>query len=77
MNFQLQYVPLERGRPSLVFLCDAQGNVELGQLDRDALNDYLFARAMVGLQYKRPEIQPWVSEPVAGEAKSTCCGESL
>ena len=42
------------------FPCDAQGHVDLQSLGLRAFNDYLFARALVGLRFSKPSV--WASE---------------
>ena len=47
----------DRGR-GLAFSCDAQGQVNLDALSDRALNDYLFARTVIGREFLIPEVEP-------------------
>ena len=42
----------------LAFPCDAAGRVDLDALGERALNDYLYARAVIGRELTRPVIEP-------------------
>jgi hypothetical protein len=39
---------------TLAFPCDAAGRVDLDRLARRALNDYLYARVVIGREFARP-----------------------
>ena len=54
--FEVRYVPLGGQWPLLAFPCDASGAVTLDSLPRSVLNDYFFARAVVGFAYAPPAI---------------------
>jgi hypothetical protein len=41
----------------VAFLCDAQGLVDLDALGRQALNNYLYARAVVGREFRMPRVR--------------------
>ncbi|MGS0755209.1 hypothetical protein ACVBEH_11185 [Roseateles sp. GG27B] len=42
----------------MAFPCDARGDVLLDALSAKAMENYLFARAVVGHEYASPVIQP-------------------
>lgn len=43
---------------TLIFPCDAHGQVELDQLSEPALRDYLYARVVMGHQLAMPRVMP-------------------
>jgi hypothetical protein len=43
---------------ALVFPCDADGHVALDDLSDRALQNYLYARAVVGREYAYPSVLP-------------------
>jgi hypothetical protein len=56
-SYALCYQPLfERGR-GFSFPCDAQGHVAIDELSERALNNYLYARAMVGKELEWPRVR--------------------
>lgn len=46
---------------ALEFPCDAEGRVELDGLSDRARMNYLFARAVVGCEFRRPAVVPAVA----------------
>ena len=56
-SHEIRYQSLFRG-PSLCFPCDERGAVELDALSERARENYLYARAVVGLEYAFPSVQP-------------------
>ena len=42
---------------ALCFPCDAEGHVNMDALSPVAIENYLFARAMVGREYAAPEVK--------------------
>ncbi len=54
-SHEITYRALFRG-PSLCFPCDEQGEVELDSLSDSARENYLYARAVVGLEYAYPSV---------------------
>lgn len=52
-SHEIIYRALFRG-PSLCFPCDERGEVELDGLSENARENYLYARAVVGLEYAFP-----------------------
>lgn len=55
-GFELRYRSLSRHRCGYAFPCDAEGRVNLDQLSERARANYLYARAMVGLDLLQPEV---------------------
>jgi len=59
---ELRFKPLfDEGR-SYAFPCDAQGRVDMDSLSRMALQNYLYARAVVGRELFLPQVTPHVPE---------------
>jgi hypothetical protein len=56
-HFELRFRSLFDAGKALVFPCDAQGRVQMDQLSERALDNYLFARAVVGRDYAVPELR--------------------
>jgi hypothetical protein len=54
-SFEIRYQALFRG-PSLCFPCDERGDVPLDSLSDRARDNYLYARAVVGLEYAYPSV---------------------
>ena len=54
-SHEIRYQSLFRG-PSLCFPCDERGAVELDALSERARENYLYARAVVGLEYAYPSV---------------------
>jgi hypothetical protein len=55
--YRLRFGPLSRQSFALEFPCDASGRVDLDALTRAARVNYLYARAVVGLEFTRPAVQ--------------------
>jgi hypothetical protein len=54
----LRFRPLlARGR-CLAFPCSGSGRVDMDALEERTLCNYLYARAVVGVEYARPSIEP-------------------
>jgi hypothetical protein len=62
--FQLRFGSLLHGGRALAFPCDAGGRVDLDALSPRALGNYLYARAMIGREFRRPAVVP--TGPAAG-----------
>ena len=56
-QFELRFQSLFHSGKALAFPCDARGDVMLDVLSERALENYLFARAVVGHEYANPVIQ--------------------
>jgi hypothetical protein len=56
---EIRFHSLFRGR-GLCFPCDERGRVELDALSDRARENYLYARAVVGVEFAHPEVCPAV-----------------
>ena len=56
--YQLSFHPLPGTGRHLAFPCDASGRVDLDGLARRHLNDYLYARAVIGREFVAPMVEP-------------------
>lgn len=56
-HHELRYRSLFDLGHALAFPCNVQGEVLLDELSARALNNYLYARAVVGLEYAVPSVQ--------------------
>ena len=56
-DFELRFESLFQTGRALAFPCDACGGVRLDSLSETALQNYLFARAVVGRDYASPTIR--------------------
>ena len=53
---EVQFTSLSVGGRAMTFPCDALGHVDLDALPTRALHNYLFARAMIGMEYSLPRV---------------------
>ncbi len=53
----LRFRSLFREGRGLAFPCDPQGQVNLDALSRAALNNYLYARAVMGREFAWPSVE--------------------
>lgn len=56
--YEIRYQPLAEDLSALSFPCDMQGHVDLDELSPLVVENYLFARAMVGRGYALPAVVP-------------------
>ena len=56
-GFRLSFYPLSNAGRRLVFPCDASGRVDMDRLAERTLNNYLYARAVVGAEFVPPVIE--------------------
>ena len=56
LAYEIFYRPLADAQATLHFPCDGQGHVDLDELSPEAIENYLFARAMVGRDYALPAV---------------------
>jgi hypothetical protein len=56
-HYELRFQSLFDAGRAYAFPCDASGRVDLDALGERALNNYLYARAVVGLEFLMPSIQ--------------------
>jgi hypothetical protein len=66
--YELRFESLFQPGPALAFPCDSEGHVDLERCSPDARTSYLFARFMVGREYKRPRVAP------AGDPQAVAAG---
>jgi hypothetical protein len=57
-GWELRFDPLSAHSRGFVFPCDARGQVDMGALSRQAFNNYLYARAMMGREVTWPNVHP-------------------
>ena len=55
LRFELRYSSLSPLRRGYAFPCDAQGNIDLDHLGERARDNYLYARAVVGVYLYWPQ----------------------
>ena len=58
MLYEVRFQSLFNEGRALTFPCDAAGHVEMDALSERARNNYLYARAVVGLEYATPAVGP-------------------
>ena len=57
-SYEIRFQSLfDQGR-ALCFPCDEQGQVAMDSLSQRALENYLYARAVIGREYAYPQVQP-------------------
>jgi hypothetical protein len=54
--YEIRFQSLIYKDRALAFPCDAQGHVQMDDLSERALENYLFARAVVGREYAAPAV---------------------
>lgn len=57
-GYELRFRPLFADRRAYAFPCDATGHVDMDSLGERALNNYLYARAMMGRELSWPDVIP-------------------
>lgn len=55
-HYELSYLTRIGGDGGYSFGCDAQGTVDMNAMTERARNNYLYARAVVGIELQRPTI---------------------
>ncbi|HMC14148.1 MAG TPA: hypothetical protein VKI18_00850 [Albitalea sp.] len=55
--FELRFRSLFVEGRGFVFPCDAAGHVDMDSLSRHALNNYLYARSVIGREVAMPAVQ--------------------
>ena len=55
-GYQIRFQSLFQQGRALSFPCDRQGHVDLNALTPRAMDNYLFARAMVGREFAAPAV---------------------
>jgi hypothetical protein len=56
IHYEIRFESLFKPGHAYSFPCDAQGHVEMDDLSNRALNNYLYARAVVGLEFAAPAV---------------------
>jgi len=56
-GYEVRFRSLQGAGPELAFPCDAQGHVVIDDLTERQRHCYLYARAVIGYQYARPEVR--------------------
>ncbi len=56
--YQLRFESLFQQGRALAFPCDDHGQVAMDELSERALENYLYARAVVGHEYSLPHVVP-------------------
>jgi hypothetical protein len=59
-GWELRFDALFDGRRGFAFPCNAEGRVDMDALGERALNNYLYARAMIGREVTWPNVYPSV-----------------
>lgn len=55
--YELRYCSLFHQGRGLSFPCDCCGNVDMDKLSERARDNYLYARAVIGVEYATPVVQ--------------------
>jgi hypothetical protein len=56
-DYELRFVSLFNSGRALSFPCDQHGHVNLDGLSERALQNYLYARAVVGMEFATPAVR--------------------
>lgn len=62
MAYELCFLPLRAETEPLRFACDSGGRVDLDVMDRDTMNNYLYARALTGWHFSVRVVQQPLGE---------------
>lgn len=57
-DYELRFQSLFNAGRGYAFPCDASGRVDMDTLTERSLNNYLYARAVVGMELSRPAVLP-------------------
>jgi hypothetical protein len=57
-TFELCFESLVDPHRNRSFPCDAGGHVDMDGLEQHMLREYLYARAVIGREYRSPQIRP-------------------
>jgi hypothetical protein len=57
-TFELCFESLVDPRRNQSFPCDAGGHVDMDQLEQHMLSEYLYARTVIGREYRNPRVRP-------------------
>ncbi|HSV71003.1 MAG TPA: hypothetical protein VLI72_12900 [Methylibium sp.] len=56
-HYELRFRPLFDAHRGYAFPCDEEGRVDIDTLSDRARNSYLYARALVGWELSRPDVE--------------------
>jgi hypothetical protein len=56
-GYELRFRSLFNDGRGLAFPCDSQGRVDLDALSHHALNNYLYARTVIGREFSTPAVE--------------------
>lgn len=56
-GYELRFRSLFNEGRGYAFPCDAKGHVDLDGLSREALNNYLYARTVIGREFSTPAVE--------------------
>ena len=57
-SYELRFRSLFNEGRAYAFPCDAQGHVDMDSLSERSLNNYLYARSVIGREFSMPAVQP-------------------
>jgi hypothetical protein len=57
-DYELRFQSVFNAGCGYAFPCDASGRVDMDSLSERSRNNYLFARAVVGIELARPDVLP-------------------
>lgn len=60
-GYELLFRSLVSARRAYVFPCDAVGHVDMDSLSERTRNNYLYARAVMGMEVEWPDVRPTMS----------------
>ncbi|CAN7639585.1 hypothetical protein LJR290_004918 [Variovorax sp. LjRoot290] len=60
-GYELLFRSLISTRRAYVFPCDAVGHVDMDSLSERARDNYLYARAVMGMEVEWPDVRPTTS----------------
>lgn len=60
-GYELLFRPLTSARRAYVFPCDAAGHVDMDSLSERARDNYLYARAVMGMEVAWPDVRTTTS----------------
>jgi hypothetical protein len=55
--YELNFQSLQLPGGGCAFPCDAEGHVDMDAMTERTRNNYLFARALVGIEYDKPRVR--------------------
>lgn len=60
VRYQLRFRPMRGQQSALAFPCNDRGCVDMDALGDAMLREYLYARAVVGMEYHAPRVESTV-----------------